>query len=344
MIKHASLMMAAGLLMSDTAFANPQIELDGQLTVPMIQAGVTHGTEVTVRYLNGYDPDGKNVVIVHGMAHDGDVSVPLSEYLTDSFDVNRVYVVDLPAHGTSEYPGIYGETSLDNYVDALDSVLQATYDGHEVALIGHSLGGITIQSLQADLIAQDSSIDDLGVTDVVLFASTLPDGLLWRGLANPDIYATLLAAMKLDSNGCYFKMQTNDDWTDAFFTDRNTGELYDGAVPTDDEASYMNNGEPCTAAFNMLGLDADMKRPIVPRGAFKNINYVHVGFSADQYVLTDDNARLYGYLTGNRGRCYNADGRQHGCTIIPGSHDGFWSVPVDSSANDALYPVFSQIF
>lgn len=308
--------------------------------------------------LKGRASDGRNVFVLHGMAGDSDIVRPVADSFAtidpeDVGKVNAVYGLDLPGHGKSAWPSgkTLGEVGLDDYVDALDALLKEVNAKsalpNNTVLIGHSMGGIVIQVLAERLKQQGLSLDDRGVHSVALFASTLPQDVRWSGGLNPTIYVTLLKTLTHnEANGCLAQFtngETNSDidMTEVFFTDRTTKQLYGYGLPSTDEAAVFNNAQPCAAGFEMLGLDADLKRPHVSEGVFGGTKTMIVGFKGDEYMLPNDIQRMYQYLidvTVNDNDCSgNLPGTENVCDILPGAHSSVWSMASDPDVNFAPY-------
>lgn len=363
-----TLMGAALLLCSVSASAdNGDITTNGEANI--FPGAVSNYLEVPhesssssyrIHYasLTGLASDGRNVVMVHGMAGDQDAFRPMAEGFatTTVGKVNAVHGLDLPGHGFSGWPTNerLGDITLDDYVDALDALLKkldadSGIPGNTV-LIGHSMGGIVVQSLAERLERQGLSLDARGVHSVALFASTLPQQVRWSGGLNPSIYTTMTRALTYnDTNGCLAQFSNDDpdskiDMIATLFTDRYTGELYDGDLPSTEEADFFNNAQPCAAGFEMMGLDSDLDRPEVGEGILTGVKALVAGFQGDEYILPNDVQRLYQYLTGmGDNDCTGSLTQQavHVCAMLAGPHYGIWTVPTDP--NEAFDPYMTWI-
>jgi pimeloyl-ACP methyl ester carboxylesterase len=124
----------------------------------------------------------RNVLVVHGAAHNAASWEPLAEAsFAGWWDAGacRVYAVDLPGHGASGLPvgALYGDLGIAHYAAAVRAVLdELAAEGVRVrTIVGHSMGGLVVQQLQAALVAAGT---DLGaayaIDDALLIASSLP--------------------------------------------------------------------------------------------------------------------------------------------------------------------------
>jgi pimeloyl-ACP methyl ester carboxylesterase len=84
-----------------------------------------------------------DVGLVHGALHGAWCWERLAPVLAADPRTDRVIAVDLPGHGTNRHLKPTDEITLDDYVDHLVGLVEAE-DLHDVVLVGHSLGGITI--------------------------------------------------------------------------------------------------------------------------------------------------------------------------------------------------------
>ncbi len=283
----------------------------------------------------------KNILLVHGLCHDGDGWEMTAGLLADTFNdsVFRVCAVDMPGHGSSGWPerALLGNIGIDDYVRSIQVMTGAIVaydelDDGELVLVGHSLGGMVIQATQQKLFEQNSSLYyEYGIDDVVLIAPTLPEDVLWTTVYSVDVFSTLLKGLTFSSQGCLGESTKYEDWLELFFIDSTTGNLYT-TLPSQQTVQYINSSEPCTAVMQMLGIDTNPGRPEISAGIFAPTNLKIVSFSRDQYVSTSELTALYSHLVGDN---------TGGIVTIDAPHDGIYTVPVVNP--DALVSVFSSL-
>jgi len=98
-----------------------------------------NGSEVYVEVLGR--PDQPTLILTHGWAMDSTIWHYAKLALAKNF---RIIVWDLPGLGQSK-----GPISLENFAASLGSIMQWSGTG-KVVLVGHSIGGMTIQTLARD--------------------------------------------------------------------------------------------------------------------------------------------------------------------------------------------------
>lgn len=99
-------------------------------------------TGIEMSYVEMGDPDGKPLILQHGMTDNSRVWSQSAPYFAKAG--YHVYMPDLRGHGYSDKPesGMY---TLTNYADDLNAFMEAK--GIEKAdLVGHSLGSLTMQA------------------------------------------------------------------------------------------------------------------------------------------------------------------------------------------------------
>jgi pimeloyl-ACP methyl ester carboxylesterase len=108
--------------------------------------------------------DGPTLVLTHGWSMDSTIWHYAKRSLGQSF---RVIVWDLPGLGQSK-----GEISLENFAASLGAVI-AWSGAQKVVLVGHSIGGMTIQTLARD----NPALITGQVSGIVLFNTTFTNPL-----------------------------------------------------------------------------------------------------------------------------------------------------------------------
>lgn len=84
---------------------------------------------------------GKPLLLIHGFGEDGQLFVPLAEYLSDT---HQVVVPDLPGSGAS---ALLRDTSMEQLADACAALMQSLFGEQPYGVIGHSMGGYTALAL-----------------------------------------------------------------------------------------------------------------------------------------------------------------------------------------------------
>ena len=108
---------------------------------------------------------GRTLLTVPGLSHTAATWNPLIDQLFSSGSnrlLCRVASVDLPGHGKSGLPqgAFYGSLTIDDYVTAVAGALDGLNARriHPTAIVGHSMGGLIVEGLQAKLLSQHSSL------------------------------------------------------------------------------------------------------------------------------------------------------------------------------------------
>ena len=145
----------------------PAWAAEHDVSIPVtLRTNVTTNVVVTIRD-NPHDLPciGRTLVTVSGLAHTAAAWNPLIDQLFGSSGnrlVCRVAAIDLPGHGKSGLPqgALYGSLTIDDYVTAVAGALDGLNARfiHPHAIIGHSMGGLIIEALQAKLLTEGSSL------------------------------------------------------------------------------------------------------------------------------------------------------------------------------------------
>lgn len=145
----------------------PARAADYDISIPVtLRPQVTTSIMVTIRENPaGRHCIGRTLLALHGLAHSAATWNPLIDQLFGSTGgrvVCRVAAVDLPGHGKSGLPqgSSYGSLTVDDYVTAVAGTLAGLNARfiYPHAVIGHSMGGLIIEALQAKLLAENSSL------------------------------------------------------------------------------------------------------------------------------------------------------------------------------------------
>ncbi|KYG65710.1 hypothetical protein AZI86_01135 [Bdellovibrio bacteriovorus] len=271
----------------------------------------TASAQIKVQILENPSPvgNGKNVLVVHGLAHTGNAVKPLAQAIfADASLKNKVanvIVFDLPGHGGSSLPQglLFGQMSLDDYANTFLSLLGELHDLNinVDAVVGHSMGAVIVQLAQTKLLALGADLkNDFGVNNVVLLASTMPRQLPWV-LADSGL-TTLLAIPNIRLSpelGTYVDVPTLL-WQNLWFTNR----LYLIYAPGTPSISSIHNlgyisKEALQAAGEVIGL-VGFHRASIQQGAFASASGPDlrlVAFSEDRNISVGEERNLYRYLS-----------------------------------------------
>ncbi len=256
------------------------------------------------------------ILAVHGWTEVGSMFEPLADAIyADPFlkwVVKRIISIDLMARGGSSAPTLpeplmFGDLVIEDnssiVIQAID-ILRAQRRGPQV-IMGHSMGGLTVQAVQEMLLAQDSSLAKHGVYSAVLIAAVPARGTVWTQLETPDVTPFIVDDEEL---GTIIDLPTLACGMGAAFTTL-SGTLIPDAPSME---TCMVNGwmgpEPITLSAQLQGtycFDEEtgyaLCRPFVREGAFAPRNgTILTVFSFSQDVLCPawDQDELYTYLTG----------------------------------------------
>ena len=140
---------------------------DYDISIPVaVRDNITTNVVITVREnpRNG-GCAGRTLLTVPGLAHTAATWNPLIDQLfgpNGNHVLCRVASVDLPGHGKSGLPqgALYGSLTIDDYVTAVAGALDGLNARHihPHAVIGHSMGGLIVEGLQAKLLSGHSSL------------------------------------------------------------------------------------------------------------------------------------------------------------------------------------------
>ncbi|WP_036041899.1 alpha/beta hydrolase [Leptospira alstonii] len=227
----------------------------------------------------------KSVLFVHGFGDNSTLFEPLAKELINQGKAHHVYIMDLPGHGgstvapgTATRPAYASDLTVFNYGDALRALLSRMINTEKRkinTIVGHSIGGLVIQTIQSmfQRISGSSLLSIYGIENTILIASDIPAPLPWYGgdapMCDPigDISCGSAKSFVwnfktwriLDSfpfppylvTGLF--VETPDD----FYI--NTKYAVNGVpvtgAPTPAQLEVMSDLEPYPAAANIVGLD-----------------------------------------------------------------------------------------
>jgi pimeloyl-ACP methyl ester carboxylesterase len=256
------------------------------------------------------------ILAVHGLTGTGNIWKPLTDALfadaTLGKVVKRVVAIDLIGHGESSVPstlpaGVRFQdlTIEDNVSVVIQSIdyLRSHSLGAQV-IVGHSMGGLAIQSAQEVLLAANSSLSKHGVLGAILISPVPNRGSVWTQPPPSDPTPYLVTTPQL---GTYLDLPPAVAQQAA--TWRNLAGVVVPNVPsvqTIDQNDWVGI-EPITTAIELTGTTAPLWRPTARANAFANRNGTVLSvISMSQDILTPaaDQDDLYLYLTGSSGPLY----------------------------------------
>src|SRR4030095_3042108 len=168
----------------------------------------------------------KTLLAVHGLAHSGSTFELLANDLfkkNGSDKKDRVLAPNFPGRNGSGLPSNlqFGELTVEDYTAVLLGVLdQLAKQINIESIVGHSMGGLIVQTAQNSLRSAGTSLQkEYGIKNVYLLAPSIPNPLPWlfvdSGEADPrlgssvsDILAMLI--MVDPSLGSHLRLLSSD--------------------------------------------------------------------------------------------------------------------------------------
>jgi pimeloyl-ACP methyl ester carboxylesterase len=263
----------------------------------------------------------KTLLAVHGLAHTGATFEPLANEVfkkTGRDKIDRVLALNFPGRNGSGLPSNlqFGDLTVEDYTAVLLGVLdQLPKQINIESIVGHSMGGLIIQTAQNSLRSTGTSLQkEYGIKNVYLLAPSIPNPLPWlfadSGEAS-DIAAILISFDP--SLGFHLRLLSSDPaeqarllgiWLSIFFTD-SLGEFVEGTPFTTALKSMYVSNEALIMTLQLLGSDGFV-RPSVNPGIFnKSVQkcFRIVAFSEDLGApgenLLQEYQDLGTFLTGN---------------------------------------------
>jgi pimeloyl-ACP methyl ester carboxylesterase len=299
----------------------------GQSTeVPSVVTVSLPGGGIVDIQVNDYENPNNNagnkaLLAVHGLAHTGATFELLANELfkkTGSDKIDRVLALNFPGRNGSGLPSNlpFGNLTVEDYTAVLLGVLDQLANQVKIEnILGHSMGGLIVQTAQNSLRSAGTSLEkEYGIQNVYLLAPAIPSPLPWlfaESRAGADLAGGLISFDP--SLGFYLQLLSNDPveqgellgiWLTIFFTN-SLGEFVAGTpFTTALESNYVSN-EAFIMTLQLLGADPFL-RPSVNPGIFaKSIQkcFRIVTFSEDLAVLGENLLQeyedLHNFLTGN---------------------------------------------
>jgi pimeloyl-ACP methyl ester carboxylesterase len=288
---------------------------DSDVYFDVVVRGTGSATIHAKVYNNPANRGATTVLAVHGLTETATTWKPLaSAMFADSTlgrAVKRVVAIDFIAHGESSVPTLpaptkFGDLVIEDNVSVLiQSIdkLRALNLGAQV-ILGHSMGGLAIQSAQEVLLSSNSSLSKKGIVGAILLSSVPNRGSVWTQPPPSDPTPFIKNTPQL---GTYLDLtplavQQGGSWRTL------NGSLIPNvpSVATIDSNDWVGI-EPISTVVELTGTMAPTIRPFARRNAFALSNKtVLVVISGSQDVLTPaiDQDDLYLYLTGQSSPLY----------------------------------------
>jgi pimeloyl-ACP methyl ester carboxylesterase len=259
---------------------------------------------------------GETVLAVHGLAETGATFEPLARAVFSdrvlTRRVKRIVAIDLVGHGKSGFPeglpdGAFGQLTIDDNISVVQQAIHALHDRRlaPTAIVGHSMGGLTVQALQEVLLKQGESLADHGITKAILLAPVPAGEQPWVRPPSPDVSSLLVTDPVL---GTYLALPPALFIAQAFST---TAGVPAPNAPTAETVTARGYSafEPFATLAQLVGIplptpagDVTLPRPPVSAGAFAEDNGTSLtlfSFSEDTLVPAENLGGLYSYLTGD---------------------------------------------
>jgi pimeloyl-ACP methyl ester carboxylesterase len=300
----------------------------GQSTeVPSVVTVSLPGGGIVDIQVNNYENPNNNagnkaLLAVHGLAHTGATFELLANELfkkTGKDKVDRVLALNFPGRNGSGLPSNlqFGNLTVEDYTAVLLGILDQLAKQIKLeSIVGHSMGGLIVQTAQNSLRSAGTSLQkEYGIANVYLLAPAIPDPLPWLFADSGAASAIAAALVRFDDPilGDYLQLLSNDAaeqerllgiWLAVFFTD-SSGEFVAGTpFTTALESNYVSN-EALRMVLQLLGFD-ELMRPSVDPGIFNEgvqKCFRLVTFSEDLAIpnenLLQEHEDLAEFLTGN---------------------------------------------
>jgi pimeloyl-ACP methyl ester carboxylesterase len=263
----------------------------------------------------------KTLLAVHGLAHTGATFEPLAHELfkkTGSDKIDRVLALNFPGRNGSGLPSNkqFGDLTIEDYTAVLLGVLDQLPKQVKIeSLVGHSMGGLIVQTAQNSLRYAGTSLQkEYGIKNVYLLAPSIPNPLRWLFADSGAASTTAATLVSSDPRlGSYLQLLSRRPaiqarllriWLSIFF--RNSLEEFVPGTPftTALDLDYLSN-EALIMTLQLLGSNGFV-RPSVNPGIFnKSVQkcFRIVTFSEDlgipKDILLQEYQNLDTFLTGN---------------------------------------------
>ena len=253
---------------------------------------------------NQEQSNGKSLYFIHGSLCNSNFLKPLIRSIFNNYSdhVRRIYAIDLPGHGASDYQdqcGNFGQLSINDYSQVNLKVLEEirqTYGPVDV-LAGHSLGGIIVQKMQQSLLDCETDLRiEFGIDDIALIASSLPRSVYLD--LSKIVFSTgfeLIRCTTFDYDPLDIYLDCSSDVVlNVFFTNKD-GKVVEGAPETDERINNLMSQESLTAGV----LENLFFRPYIKEGAFSGYRLATIAYDQDIFFDVEEELQLHKYLLGN---------------------------------------------
>jgi pimeloyl-ACP methyl ester carboxylesterase len=285
---------------------------DGQRVFDVeLRPGVHDEIHVQVRENSRYRGHcvGPTIAFVHGLAHSAATWNPLVDEMFAAGRrglVCRALLIDLPGHGQSPLPSglTYGELLVDDYVTAVRGALDGLRSQglRPSAIVGHSLGGLVVEGLQARLLAGGSSLARrYGIHFATLMSPSPAAEHPWQFAESGAAAATVAAFVVADPVEGLVVRVDPATWSFFFFT--NFSDQFNPATPAPaqiaangwsvDEAAYAGSQLVGAPPFSRLSVGT------APFALCHGTALLFVSPSQDKFSLRSEAAAAYLQLTGD---------------------------------------------
>jgi pimeloyl-ACP methyl ester carboxylesterase len=249
----------------------------------------------------------RTVVAIPGLSHTAVTYAPLAEQLCGALRdgiATSILAIDLPGHGLSADPrGLsFSDMSQEDYAVAVEGVLSqlSAHHARPVAAIGHSMGGLVLQRVQARLLGAGSNLHRAyGISSAALMAPVPVAEVAWpfadSGAADP-----VLASFVVNDpvRGTVARIPAAA-WPSLFFTNLSGAVVPGTPAPADLDARGYTADEPLVAGLQLVG-SGGFSRPSAPAGAFapaQGTQTTVITLSEDGFYTAGEHEALYQYLT-----------------------------------------------
>ncbi|HYQ15141.1 MAG TPA: alpha/beta fold hydrolase [Polyangiaceae bacterium] len=275
-----------------------------------LRPGVEATLRVTVRENTRYRSCvGPTLAFVHGFAHSGATWNPLVDEIFAAGLRGlacKALLIDLPGHGASSLPrgAAYGELLIDDYVTAVIAALSELRGAglRPNALIGHSMGGLIVEGVQARLLAEGSSLARrYGIYFAALMSPSAAIEHPWQFAESGAATAVVGSLFTLDAVKGPVLRVDSATWRPLFFT--SLGDVLSPGTPSAaqidalgydfDEAAFAGSQLVGAPPFTRISVGA---RPFDPRNGTL---LAFVSPSQDKFSLRAEARAAYVQLTGD---------------------------------------------
>jgi len=247
-----------------------------------------------------------SILLVHGFLHNSSTFNSMIEEILPL--VSKVFVIDMPCSGKSTCPqkrakNKVSSITFNDNVNALNSVLNFINEKSLKldAILGHSLGGLTIQALEEKLLKSNSNLKSkYGINSIILIQSIFPREIKWS--FKKKALKTFLSTLKISNCGIISKPMNNEHTIELFYSEETNGEI---KTPTifDIKDCLSENFIENSISENSLKIALTLTysifgRPSIRENIFSNYNFITYSFANDTLIKPEETENLFRYLSG----------------------------------------------